>query len=210
MGVRSGVSSIYRSLGVCLVILMLSACQKEVTLAPLAADARILAFGDSLTYGLGALPEEAYPVILETLTRHEVINAGVSGETTAEGLKRLPVLLGEYEPALVIICLGANDFLRSLSEELAAANIRAMVRLAQERGAGVLLIAVPKFGLLKSPPEFYASIAQEFGIPLESLTLAEIIRSPGKMADLVHPNGAGYRMLAQALFVKMQQAGAIK
>lgn len=188
---------------------MLSGCKPEARQAPLPTDAKVLAFGDSLTFGTGVLPEEGYPAVLQTLINREVINAGVPGETTAEGLKRLPIWLNEYEPRLLVLCHGANDLLRSLGEEKAADNIRAMVRMARDRGIDVLLIAVPKFGLMRSPPTFYEDIATEFDIPIERNILDDIVRKRTLRSDTVHPNAEGYRLLAQAVARRLQKSGAL-
>jgi acyl-CoA thioesterase-1 len=187
----------------------LVACGSGQRLAPLPPEARILAFGDSLTYGTGAGPEQSYPAVLQALIGREIVNAGVPGEITAEGLERLPELLDEHQPQLLILCHGGNDFLRSLGEQQAAANIRAMIRLARERNIAVMLVAVPKFGVLFSPPEFYAGIAEELGVPVESGTLSRIIRDPALKSDAVHPNAAGYRRLAEAVAEELKAAGAI-
>jgi lysophospholipase L1-like esterase len=205
------------TIGVCLtrvlVGLMLSlalvACKPEATQSPLAPEAKVLAFGDSLTYGAGVLPEETYPVQLQAMIQRQVINGGLSGELSADGLKRLPIWLDEYEPNLLVLCHGANDLLRSLSEEKAAENVRAMVKMARDRGIDVLLIAVPKFGLMRAPPTFYEDIAQEFDIPIERHVLNDIVESSGLRSDSVHPNAQGYRMIAQAIVKRLQKSGAL-
>lgn len=190
--------------------LLLAGCEDPVPrLPPLPAAAKVLAFGDSLTFGTGVLPEQSYPVVLQRLIGREVVNGGVPGETSAEGLRRLPIWLDEAEPGLLVLCHGANDLLRSLSEEKAAENLRAMVRMARERGIEVILIAVPKFGLMRSPPKFYEEIAAEFDIPIEKGILDEIVRNRALKTDSVHPNAEGYRLIAQSVFTLLQSAGAL-
>jgi len=90
----------------------LLSCSSGAKLPRLASDAVILAFGDSLTFGTGALPAESYPAVLQNLVRRWVGNAGVPGEVTAVGLSRLPPLLDNAKPALPILCHGGNDLLR--------------------------------------------------------------------------------------------------
>jgi len=192
-----------------LVGLVLVACKSDAKLNPLPADGKILAFGDSLTYGTGALPEHSYPVVLQSLVDREVVNGGVPGEISAEGLKRLAIWLKEYEPKLVIICHGANDLLRALSEEKAAENVRAMVKLARDQGVDVLLVAVPKFGLMRTPPEFYEEIARKFDVPIERHVLEDIEGNEALKSDAVHPNAEGYRLMAQAIAKRLQKSGAL-
>lgn len=190
-------------------LLLLAACGSGAKLPRLPADAKVLAFGDSLTFGTGAPSGQSYPAILRELIGREVINAGIPGEVSAEGLERLPGILDEVQPKLLILCHGGNDFLRNLGEQQVADNLRAMVRMARERGIAVVLIAVPKFGLLLSPSEIYGRIAEEFGIPYEPGTLSRIIRDNALKADAVHPNGEGYKMLAEAVAGVLKEAGAI-
>ena len=83
--------------------------------AALPSGATVLALGDSLTYGTGATAETSYPVFLAAATHWNVINAGVPGHTAAEGCARIHALLAEHRPALVLVFLGGNDFLRLVS-----------------------------------------------------------------------------------------------
>ena len=179
------------------------------SLKPLGADAVVLAFGDSLTYGVGANPGESYPARLEALIGRRVISSGVIGETTAGGLARLPAALEEAKPQLVILCEGGNDFLQKLDEAEAAGNLRAMVRLARARGAQVVLVAVPKPGLLPSAAQFYSAVAKEFGVPHEEAALRKILTDNALKSDLVHPNAAGYARLAEAIAALLKKAGAV-
>ncbi len=188
---------------------LLSACGSRISLKPLAPDAVVLAFGDSLTYGSGAEREEAYPVVLAQLIGRKVINAGVPGEVTSEGIIRLPAVLEQYHPALMILCHGGNDLLHNLGELQTADNIRAMIRLARERGTEVVLVAVPRPGLLLSPPKFYAEIAREFGLPFEGDILPAILSRGGLKSDVIHPNAEGNRKLAEAIAALFREEKAI-
>jgi lysophospholipase L1-like esterase len=172
-------------------------------------NATVLAFGDSLTHGTGDGANEGYPYRLEQLIHRPVINAGVPGEVTAEGLVRLPDLLDRYRPDLLILCHGGNDLLRRTGEEQVADNLRAMIRLARERGVDVVLIGVPKPDLSLAPPPFYASIAGEFAIPYDGDTLADILSDRAHKSDYIHPNALGYRQLAEAVHTLLQAAHAL-
>ncbi len=177
-------------------------------LAKLPTDAVVLAFGDSLTFGTGAQPETSYPAVLEQLIGRKVWSAGVPGEVSAAGLARLPSALDYYQPRLLILCHGGNDFLRKLGDAQAAENLRGMIRLAQQRGIDVVLIAVPKPGLFPSPPDFYAEIAKEFRLPYEDAALKAILRDNELKSDLAHPNAKGYAKLAEAVAALLKKSGA--
>jgi lysophospholipase L1-like esterase len=148
----------YRRLILLLLVLVfgvnMSACSSGTKLPRLASDAVVLAFGDSLTFGTGAEPSESYPAVLEKLINRRVVNAGVPGEVTGEGLSRLPKVLDNERPALMILCHGGNDLLRRLNQQHAAHNLRAMIRLARERQVSAVLIAVPSPGVSLSPPPY--------------------------------------------------------
>ena len=178
-------------------------------LPPLPGDAAVLAFGDSLTFGTGAQPEASYPMALEKLIGRKVWSAGVPGEVSAAGLARLPSALDYYRPRLLILCHGGNDFLRRLGDAQAAENLRAMIRLARQRGIGVVLVAVPKPGLFPSPPDFYADIAKEFGLPYEDAALKSILRDNELKSDVAHPNARGYAKLAEAVAALLRKSGAV-
>lgn len=188
---------------------LLAACEKTPRLSPLAGDAVILAFGDSLTHGTGAGTEETYPVVLAGLLGREVVNAGVPGEVSAAGLKRLPELLAEYQPALVILCHGGNDFLRRLDREALIGNLREMIALCQESGAELLLVGVPQVGLFLSADPLYRELAEEFALPYEEKVLAKILSERELKSDQIHPNAGGYALLAEELAALIEKAGGI-
>ncbi|MCP5157170.1 MAG: arylesterase [Ectothiorhodospiraceae bacterium] len=195
--------------GVVALAVVLTACDSGPRLQPLAGDAVVLAFGDSLTHGTGATPEESYPAVLSRLIGREVINAGVPGEVTERGLARLPALLDEIAPALVVLCHGGNDFLRRLDRGAAERNLREMVRLARERGAQVVLLAVPAPSLMLSAADLYGRVAEEMAIPLESDIVPDLLGDNGYKSDAVHPNAAGYARLAKAVAALLEDRGAL-
>ncbi len=189
---------------------LLAACGGKTPSVPkLGADAVIVAFGDSLTYGTGAAENESYPAVLAQLTARNVIRSGVPGETTAQALQRLPAVLDEYKPKLVIVCLGGNDMLRKHNETETTANLRMIVRHVKDSGSAVMLVGVPRPALLASAPRFYEDIAREFGIPYEGAAIKSVLYKPELKSDAIHPNAAGYRKIAEALVELLSRAGAL-
>ena len=189
--------------------LLPSACSTTPQMPALASDATILAFGDSLTFGTGAGDAESYPAVLERLTGRKVLNAGIPGEISARGAERLPELLERERPALLILCHGANALLRRQDQRLLADNLRAMIRAARERGVSVMLVAVPSLSFSLKPPDLYDEVAGEFGIPVERKMLGHILGKRSLKSDHVHPNAAGYRLLAEALAELLKKSGAL-
>jgi len=203
-------SSHLRRLCYVLLILLSAACGNGVpSVSPLDSNAVVLAFGNSLTFGTGASTAESYPAVLEGLIHRKVINAGVPGEVTSQGLARLPEFLDKHQPALLILCHGGNDLLRRTGEKQAAENIRAMIKMAKERGIDVALIGVPKPGLSVPVAGFYEDIAREFDIPYEGETLADILSTSSLKSDMIHPNARGYAELAQSVASLLRKAKAI-
>jgi acyl-CoA thioesterase-1 len=188
----------------------LAGCGGKVPqLTKVGANDVIVAFGDSLTYGTGAAEHESYPEVLAQLTGRKVVSAGVPGEITAHALQRLPGLLGEHKPKLVIVCLGGNDMLRKVSEAETIANLRAIVRKVKDSGADAVLVGVPRPALLTSAPKFYEEITKEFDIPYEGAAVTSVLYKPEFKSDPIHPNAAGYRRIAEALAELLRKAGAV-
>lgn len=202
--------TVMRRIAVFIAVLVLAACggstQKMGKLAP---DAVVLAFGDSLTFGTGASSGESYPAQLETLIGRKVVNAGVPGEESAAGLERLPGVLDEVKPAMLLLCHGGNDFLRKLDEARTVENVRAMVRLAQERNIQVVLLATPKPTLPPSLPAFYREIATGARIGFVESAMKDVLSDRDLKSDLVHPNAKGYREIAKAVEKALKQGGAV-
>lgn len=194
----------------CLLFLLnCAACSKTAQLPPLASDAVILAFGDSLTFGTGAGEGESYPAVLEKLVSRRVVNAGVPGEISEAGLQRLPGVLDQEKPALLLLCHGGNDLLQKLDQKVTARNLREMIRIARAKGISVVLLSVPTPDLSLSPPPYYAEIAAESGTPIETKALPRILGKSSLKSDYFHPNAAGYRELAGSVHKLLKKSGAL-
>jgi acyl-CoA thioesterase-1 len=172
-----------------------------------AATPTLLVLGDSLSAGYGINPERGWVSLLQQRIEaaglpHRVINAGISGDTTSGGVRRLPRSLEVYQPAVVIIELGANDGLRGLSLDELRANLTRMVDLSLASGARVLLLGMhipPNYGrrFADAFHQVYQDVATEAGVPLVPFFLEGVVDSPGLMQDdNIHPNEIGQaRML---------------
>jgi lysophospholipase L1-like esterase len=194
---------------VLLAVLLLAACERAPTLPKLSPHDVIVAFGDSLTYGTGASDDTSYPHVLATLSGHTVINAGVPGDTTATGLQRLPAVLAEYRPRLVLLCLGGNDMLRKQPEATTENNLRLLVQTIRSSGAEVVLVGVPEPKLFGGAPDFYARVAKDMQLPLEDDVFNEVLKDNRLKSDPIHANAAGYRIVAERLDALLKKAGAL-
>lgn len=191
------------------VALFLAACSHGTALPRLNAEDVILAFGDSLTYGTGAVSHASYPAILSTLLNRPIVNAGMPGETTTEAIARLPQVLEQHRPKLVLLCLGGNDMLRKTPPSTIEQNLRAMIRTMQAGGASVVLIGVPEPKPFGGAPAFYADLADELKLPYEGAAFNEVLRNPSLKSDPIHANAAGYRLVAERLAELLKSAGAL-
>jgi acyl-CoA thioesterase I len=176
----------------------------------------ILVFGDSISAGYG-LPqvEQGWVELLRRKLKeggygYQVVNASVSGETTAGGLARLPRALTLHHPQIVIIELGGNDGLRALPIDQMRANLAKMVELSSATGAQVLLLGMripPNYG-----PEFteqfshaFTDVAHDKKVPLVPFLLRDIALTPALMqADGVHPNESGQPKLLDNTWPTLQ------
>jgi acyl-CoA thioesterase I len=191
----------------------LTACsRKPPTAAALPASSTVLALGDSITFGTGADGAAAYPTQLAALTGWNVVNAGVPGDTAAQALERLPALLAEHSPALVIVSAGGNDFLRRVPTAETEAALRGAIALARGAGAQVLLVAVPQpsigaaLGAGLSDHPLYAKLADELKLPLHANGWAKVLGNEKLRSDQIHANAAGYRAFAEGLAATLREA----
>lgn len=179
-------------------------------MARLPENAVILAFGDSLTYGTGSSDRDNYPSILSERVALEVINEGLPGEISQDGAERLPALLDEYRPDLIILIHGGNDMLRKIPRAETVANITQMVTEARQRNIEVIMLGVPQPHLfsLKSA-DFYQIIAETQRVPIDLETLPSVLGDTALKSDLIHPNADGYRLIAENIEKLLIRTGAL-
>lgn len=213
---RHGVGILRRVMLPVAVALLVAACGSEPEEAALPSGSKVLALGDSLTAGVGVTPEQAWPDLLAERTGWEVVNGGVSGDKSSDALERLPALLEEHRPVLVLVALGGNDMLRHVPEPETVANLVKIIAMVKEQGATPLLLATPRpsvagavFQTL-SPPEFYRQVADEHGVPLIEDAIPEVLSDPQLKGDPLHPNAEGHAMLSGKIFDALQKIGYVR
>ena len=174
----------------------------------------ILAFGDSLTAGFGVAEKENYPSHLQVILKqkgypHRVVNAGVSGDTTAGGVRRISWLL-QQKPQIVILALGANDGLRGLSIEEMYSNLKQIIATCRQHQAKVLLAGMkipPNYGEEYSQAfvDVYLKLAEEFELSLLPFLLEGIAaKREYTQADGIHPLGPGYEIVASTVWKSLE------
>lgn len=169
----------------------------------------ILAFGDSLTAGVGVSKENSYPTVLAELTGINVINSGVSGETADQGLKRLPFEIDRTNPDLIILIEGGNDILRNRSQSEIKDDIKRMIELAQSQDIQLVLIGVPQKALFSNSAPMYEELAEQFQLAFDGTLIANLLRSPSLKSDQIHFNEKGYRKMAESIHDLLVENGAL-
>ena len=209
---RFGTDSI-RQLILLIAVLILTAACSEVKEEAIPPGSKVLALGDSLTEGAGVTPQEAWPNLLASRTGWIVINGGVSGDTSGGALQRLPSLLEQHTPVLVLVALGGNDMLRHLSQEETIANLEKILTLIKAHGAKPVLLATPNPSLMGavfqhlSAADFYRQVADAKQVPLIKDAIADVISDPQLKGDPLHPNAAGHARLAEKIFAELKSIG---
>ena len=196
--------------------LLLVACGKSKKLPAISAGKTVLAFGDSVTFGTGAAPGEDWPTLLAQKTGWPIVNAGIPGDTAEAGKRRFGALLEQHQPALVIIEIGGNDFLRRRDPKAVKEDLRGMIRAARQQGAQVALVAVPELSLLgaltRAPSDspIYEELGDEENIPIIDKVFSEILSQPELCADQIHPNARGYQQMAEGIYKSLVKTGLAK
>ncbi|MBU1427178.1 MAG: arylesterase [Gammaproteobacteria bacterium] len=193
-------------------ILLTAACGKikEEAIPP---GSVVLALGDSLTEGAGVTREEAWPNLLAGKTGWVVINGGVSGNTSDDALRRLPGLLEEHAPVLVLVTLGGNDMLRHLPPQETVSNLEKIISMIKAHGAKPVLLATPNPSLMGavfqqlSAADFYQQVADAQKVPLIRDAIADVLSAPQLKGDPLHPNAGGHVLLSEKIFEELKSIG---
>ena len=161
----------------------------------------VIAFGDSLTEGYRLEKGEGWPEQLSAIVGRPILNRGVSGNTTGDALARLERDVLAEDPRIVLVCLGGNDMLRRLPAEEQFANLRAIVRAIQDKGALVVLIGTEGFKILSDVDygDRYEALARETGAVYVPDLMEGVLGDPALMLDRIHPNKRGYEKIARRI-----------
>ena len=173
----------------------------------------VVTLGDSLTAGLGVAADEAWPALIESRLRREgyayrVVNAGVSGDTTAGGLRRVDWVL-RNRPEVAVVALGANDGLRGLATDAMESNLVAIVERLRAGGARVLVAGMqvpPNYGAAyaRAFSGVFPDVARRTGSPLVPFLLDGVAADPRlNQPDGIHPNAAGHRAIAEHIWLHL-------
>jgi acyl-CoA thioesterase-1 len=186
-------------LALVLAVIALAACARR------GEDHPIITFGDSLTEGYEVGPGESYPDRLSRLLGRPVLNRGVSGDTTADALARLKRDVLDENPRVVLVCLGANDMLRSLPADEQFANLRKVVTAIRSNGARVILIGTEGYaapGGVDYGARYRALADETATVYVPDLTRG-VLGKPALMRDRIHPNAAGNEAIARRLMAEV-------
>lgn len=173
---------------------------RQETIKKPSKEGAVIFFGDSLTTGLGANDGEDFPslVALElNLSNH--INAGVSGDTTQDAMNRLQTDVLSKNPSVVVVLLGGNDFLRRIPAETTTKNLDEIVRRISEKDSAIVLVHLKANPLKEDYKEAVEEIARKHKAVLVLDILEGIFGHPDLMADQIHPNAKGYKIMAKRI-----------
>ncbi len=184
-------------------LIFLSACSK-VDVEPLDKQDTIVALGDSLTFGYGAYAGFSYPEQLSKIIKMKVVNSGINGNTTNDGLARLSSVLDEHKPKLVLLGLGGNDMLRKIPEQTIVSNLTSMIQKIKSKNIQVVLLATPRPSLLGSmgylsDADFYKEIAKKENVLLIEDVYSSFLSKAEYRSDLIHLNQKGYELVAKKI-----------
>ncbi|WP_410471970.1 GDSL-type esterase/lipase family protein [Faucicola mancuniensis] len=195
-------------------VLGMSACSNSPNHANIAKSSKVIALGDSLTFGYGATPDTAYPTVLAQKTGWQIDNAGINGDTSAGVLARVDKIIAQ-NPKLILLGIGGNDVLRRVNPSETTSNINQTLDKIKSANIPVVLIAEPYFStsaLFSSASDnpIYETIAKEKNVPLFAKGdggWSDILSDKSLKSDQIHANAQGYAKFADNLYEFLKKQG---
>lgn len=163
----------------------------------------IVAFGDSLVFGVGATPGSDFVSVLGREIGVPIVNLGKSGDTTLDGLARLEEVTG-YDAKIVLLLFGGNDYIRKIPTEETFVNLGTMIQEIQSTGAIVVLLGVRGGVLVDGYDDDFEALAEKYQTAYVSNVLDGLFDRPKYMSDTIHPNDAGYARIADRVFEQIK------
>lgn len=196
----------------CVLLPLLTACGGSPKVAPLAKDSKVVALGDSLTFGFGG-QGQSYPKALAQLTGWQIENMGVNGDTTTDVLARMDKVI-THSPELVLLGIGGNDVLKRVDTSVTKDNLSKIIKTLQAKSIPVVLIAEPHFSVSAlfgkaSDNPIYKEVADALNVPLFEKAWSEILSDNSLKSDQIHANGSGYAKFAEMLFEFLKELGYV-
>nr|WP_315043156.1 GDSL-type esterase/lipase family protein [uncultured Moraxella sp.] len=195
-------------------VLGMSACSDSPNHANIAKSSKVIALGDSLTFGYGATPDTAYPTVLAQKTGWQIDNAGINGDTSAGVLARVDKIIAQ-NPKLILLGIGGNDVLRRVNPSETTSNINQTLDKIKSANIPVVLIAEPYFSTSAlfgsaSDNPIYETIAKEKNVPLFAKGdggWSDILSDKSLKSDQIHANAQGYAKFADNLYEFLKKQG---
>lgn len=182
-----------------LILLFFSSCSPSIKNVN-SQGKTIVCFGDSITYGVGSEPGNDYPSCLKQMLEREVINCGLPGDTSEGAFNRLKKDVIEYEPYIVIVEIGGNDFLNKVPKKETVENVEKIISGIQEAGALVALCDISGGFVFRDYKNDYKKLARKTGCIYVPGLLAGILEDPSLKYDQIHPNSKGYKIIAKRVY----------
>jgi len=184
-------------------LLIVGGCSEPIVNFDSTGEA-IICFGNSLTAGQGANRYEAYPAVLSELLGKDVINAGRSGETTKDALKRLEEDVLNQNPRLAIVEFGANDAFEHIPLKTTISNLDKIITDIQEKGSMVVLVSVKMALFADDYTREYRELAEQKGALFIPNMLKGVLADSRLKSDTIHPNANGYRKIAERIYKEIK------
>ncbi len=166
-------------------------------------SSKIIAFGDSLVSGYGSTPGNDFVSQLSGRLQKPIINMGVPGNTTSDGLGRLQDVI-DNDPGTVMLLLGGNDYLRKVPDDIIFKNLKEIIGKLQDKGIFVILLGIRGGVLSDRFKDKFSRLADEMNVLYVPNVLENIIDNKEYMSDAIHPNDLGYKIIEEKIYNKMK------